>query len=200
MLALNSSNNPADVDDMLAHPRMMLRREDFAAVRANWHDKAANLTAIAEDLSVGLDTIVFVDNSAAECERVRTALPEVLTIHLAGDPAGYADLIRGLGVFDTLGYGDDDRERAERYRHASARRDLQRELPTLEAYYESLQMELVAESISAVTLARAADLTQRTNQFNLAPERLTRDALAAAIASPGDFRTATMRCEFRRCF
>ncbi len=185
LLALNSSNNPADVDDMLAHPRMMLRREDFAAVRANWHDKAANLTAIAEDLSVGLDTIVFVDNSAAECERVRTALPEVLTIHLAGDPAGYADLIRGLGVFDTLGYGDDDRERAERYRHASARRDLQRELPTLEAYYESLQMELVAEPISAVTLARAADLTQRTNQFNLAPERLTRDALAAAIASPG---------------
>jgi len=185
LLALNSSNSAADVDEMLAHPRMILRRADFAAVRVNWHDKAANLTAIADELSLGLDTFVFVDNSAAECERVRTALPEVHTIHLTGDPAGYADLIRGLGVFDTLGYGDDDRERAERYRHASARRDLQRALPTLEAYYESLQMELTAEPISAVTLARAADLTQRTNQFNLAPERLTRDALAAAIASPG---------------
>ena len=186
LLALNSSNNPADVDDMLAdHPRMLLRRGDLAAVRVNWDDKATNLVSIAEELSVGLDTLVFVDDSAADCERIRTALPEVLTIHLAGDPAGRADLIRGLGLFDTLSYGDDDRERAERYRQASARRDLQRDLPTLDAYYASLAMELTVEPVSAMTLARAADLTQRTNQFNLAPQRLTRDALADTLAMPG---------------
>jgi FkbH-like protein len=185
LLALNSSNNPGDIDEMLAHPRMIVRRDDFAAVRANWDDKAANLAAIADELSLGLDTFVFVDNSAAECERVRSALPEVLTVHLTGDPAAYADRIRSLGVFDTLAYGDDDRERAERYRHASARHALQRDLPTLDAYYTSLQMELTVERIGAATLARAADLTQRTNQFNLAPERFTRDGLAAALAAPG---------------
>ena len=186
LLALNSSNNPADVDEMLAsHPRMHVRRSDLAALRVNWDDKAANLVSIAEELSVGLDSMVFVDDSAAECERVRTALPEVLTVHLAGEPAGRADLIRSLGVFDTLSYEDDDRERAERYRQSSVRRDLERELPTLEAYYASLEMELTVEPVSAMTLARAADLTQRTNQFNLAPQRLTRDALAQTLASPG---------------
>jgi FkbH-like protein len=186
LLALDSSNNPQDVDAVFAeHPRMLVRRADFAAMRVNWDDKAANLVSIAEELSVGLDSLVFMDDSAAECERIRTALPEVLTVHLAGEPAGRADLVRGLGVFDTLSYGDDDRLRAERYRQMSERREFARALPTLDAYYESLGMELRVEPVSPMTMARAADLTQRTNQFNLAPRRLTRDELGAALGQPG---------------
>ena len=185
LLALNSSNNAADVEDMLAtHPRMRLRRNDFAAVRVNWDDKAANVVSIAEELSVGLDSIVTIDDSPAECERIRSALPDVLTIHLDGDPANHADRVRSLGVFDTLTYGEDDRRRTARYREEAARRDLRRELQTLDAYYASLDMELTVEPIGPSTLGRAADLTQRTNQFNLAPRRFTRDELAAALAAP----------------
>jgi len=185
LLALNSSNNPADVDEMLAtHPRMLLRRSDFAAVRVNWEDKAANVASIAEELSVGVDSVVMMDDSPAECERIRMALPEVLTIHLDGDPAGHGDRVRGLAVFDTLTYGDEDRKRAARYRDEAARRDLQRALPTLDAYYASLDMTLSVEPIGPRTIGRAADLTQRTNQFNLAPRRFTRDELAAALAAP----------------
>src|SRR5262249_38502636 len=125
------------------------------------------------------------DDSAAECERLRTALPEVLTVHLDGDPAVRADIVRGLGVFDTLSYGDDDRKRADRYRDESARSELRRELPTLEAYYGSLVMELRPEPIGPTTIARAADLTQRTNQFNLMPRRFSRDELAAALSKRG---------------
>jgi FkbH-like protein len=185
LLALNSSNNPADVDEMLAaHPRMLLRRSDFAAVRVNWDDKAANVVSIAEELSVGLDSVVMMDDSPAECERIRTALPEVLTIHLAGDPAGHGDRVRSLGVFDTLTYGDDDRRRAARYRDEAARRDFRRGLPTLDTYYASLEMELTVEPVGPATIGRAADLTQRTNQFNLAPRRFSRHELAAALAAP----------------
>lgn len=186
LLALNSSNNRDDVEEMLtSHPRMLLRAGDFAAIRVNWEDKAANLVSIAEELSVGLDSLVFLDDSAAECERIRTALPEVLTIRAAGDPAGYGDLVRGLGVFDTLSYGEDDRQRANRYQEETARRQLRRELPTLAAYYESLGMELTAEPIGETTLARAAELTQRTNQFNLAPRRFTRDELRTVLTDRG---------------
>ena len=186
LLALNSTNNPDEVDEVLAgHPRMLLRRSDFAAIRVNWDDKAANLVSIADELAVGLDSVVFMDDAAAECARIRTALPEVLTIHLGGDPSRHADLVRGLGVFDTLSYGDDDRQRADRYGEESARRRLRRELPTLETFYESLGMELSVEPIGPTTIARAAELTQRTNQFNLAPRRFTRDELAAALSDPG---------------
>jgi len=182
LIALNSSNNPEDVDQMLAHPRMLLRAADFSAVRVNWSDKAANIVSIADELSVGLDSIVAIDDSAAECERLRTALPEVVTIHLDGDPALRADVVRNLGVFDALSYGDDDRNRADRYREESARTQLRRELPTLEEYYESLGMELRVEPIGPTTIARAAELSQRTNQFNLLPRRFSRDELAVALA------------------
>jgi FkbH-like protein len=186
LLALNSANNPTDVDDVLgAHPRMLLRRDDFAAVRVNWNDKAANLVSIADELGIGLDSVVFMDDSAAECERIRTALPEVLSIHLGGDPSRHADLVRGLGVFDTLSYGSDDRQRAARYGQESARRQLRRELPSLDAFYGSLEMELGVERVSPMTIARAAELSQRTNQFNLAPRRFTRDELEAALSAPG---------------
>src|SRR6185503_3214251 len=105
--------------------------------------------------------------------------------HLGGDPSRYADLARGLGVFDTLSYGSDDRQRAARYGQESARRQLRRELPSLDAFYESLEMELRVEHVGPMTIARAAELSQRTNQFNLAPRRFTRDELEAALSVPG---------------
>jgi FkbH-like protein len=186
VLALISSNDEADVRHVLdTHPAMLLRSEHFAAMRINWRDKAENLADLAEELGLAPDSFVFVDDNIVECDRVRQAWPEVLTIHLAGEPANRAAVIRSVGVFDSLNYGKDDRSRVERYRTEASRRNLQRELPSLDVFYQSLEMMLIIEPITERSMARAADLTQRTNQFNLCPRRYTAAELAAALARGG---------------
>jgi FkbH-like protein len=94
-------------------------------------------------------------------------------------------MLRSLGVFDTLSYGVEDRARGDRYRVEADRRKLQRELPSLEDFHRSLEMVLTIDPLDERTLARAADLTRRTNQFNLRPTRFTPSELRAAAALPG---------------
>jgi FkbH-like protein len=186
LLAINSKNNADDALEIIErHPAMLLRREDFAAVRINWQDKATNLVEIADELGLGLDSFVFVDDSAAECERVRQALPEVLTVHLGGDPATYASTISDLGVFDALTFGEEDRVRTAMYRSEAQRRELQQSMASLDDFYRSLAMTLEIEPVTPSTLARAAELTQRTNQFNLTTRRFTQDELRNHLAAPG---------------
>jgi FkbH-like protein len=185
ILTINSKNNPDDALEIITqHPAMLLRRDDFAAVRINWQDKAANLVELAEELELGLDSFVFVDDSAAECERVRQALPEVMTVHLTGDPATYADTLKGLGVFDALSFGEEDRSRTTMYRSEAKRRELRQSMSSLDDFLRSLEMRLDIEPIAAETLARAAELTQRTNQFNLTTRRFTQDELRDFLARP----------------
>lgn len=184
LLAIDSKNDEDEAMAVLNQRRdMLLRREHFSAVRINWLDKADNLIAIAAELNVGLDSLVYIDDSAAECERVRAACPDVLAIHLPADVSVRADLVRGLGVFDRLSYTDDDRERAGRYQAESGRRQALATAQSIEDFYRSLDMEMQVEPVTASTLARAAELTSRTNQFNLTTRRFTADALAAHLAS-----------------
>ena len=186
ILGLVSRNDEADVMRVLEeHPAMLLRPQHFAAHRINWSDKAANVADLVEELGLAIDSVVFVDDSRIECDRMRQALPEVMTLHLDGEPAYRAAAIRSLGVFDSLSYGPEDRSRGAKYRTEFDRRTLQRELPSLEDFYQSLEMALTIERVSDDTIARAADLTQRTNQFNLHPRRFTRQDLAAELAVQG---------------
>lgn len=184
VLAINSKNNSEEVAEVLAHhPKMVLRAEHFAAIRANWQDKLTNVLEIAEELSLGIESFVFIDDSDAECERLRQALPEVLTIQLSGEPAGRANVLRDLGVFDTLSYSDEDRERGTFYRREVQRTQLRKSMQSIEDFYRSLEMELSIEPIHSGNIARAAELTQRTNQFNLTTRRFTRDELAQLMAA-----------------
>ena len=183
VLAVNSSN---DADDALAaidtHPSMVLRRDAFSAIRINWRDKAENIAELAEELGLGLDSFVFVDNSDVECARMRQAWPEVLTVQLTGEPASFAATVRGLGVFDSLSYSDEDRQRGALYKGEAQRSAMRQTLGSLDDYLTSLEMELRAEPVGARALTRVADLTQRTNQFNMTARRQTADELAARTA------------------
>jgi FkbH-like protein len=186
VLAINSKNNTDEALEVLAnHPAMVLRPEHFASTRINWQDKSANMIEIAEELGLGLDSFVFVDDSAVECERMRQALPDVLTVHLAGEPALRASTLLGLGVFDTLSYSEEDRQRGAFYRQEAQRTALRGTAQSIEDFYRSLEMLLTVEPVSRTTLPRAADLTQRTNQFNLTTKRYTEGEFAAALAEPG---------------
>jgi FkbH-like protein len=186
VLAINSHNNEQDVAEVLGrHPGMVLRPEHFAATRINWQDKATNMLELADELGLGVESFVFLEDSDAQCERIRQALPEVLVVQQQGEVAARAAHLAGLGVFDSLGYSEEDRSRGGFYRNEAQRAQFKRSAQSLEEYLRSLEMKLVVEPISPQNLGRVADLTQRTNQFNLTTPRHSRDSLVAFLEGPG---------------
>lgn len=184
VLALNSHNNEADVLEVLeTHPAMLLRRHHFAAVRINWQDKVRNMHELSEELRLGVESFVYLDDSQVQCERMWQALPHVWTIRLSPEPADRADLLRRLPLFDTLAFSAEDRRRGELYQQEAARKHLFAAAQSPEDFYRSLQMELSIQGVDASTLARAAQLSQRTNQFNLTTRRYSEADLAGFLES-----------------
>jgi FkbH-like protein len=172
VLAINSKNNESDVREVFEkHPHMPLRWEDFAGVRVNWTDKVTNMRQLAEELSLGLDSFVFIDDSPAEIEIVQRELPEVTTIQVPREPAQLPGLLARLGYFDSVLYTEEDRRRGELYRSQVKRLELERSSTNLEAFYRSLNMRLIIQTVDDADVPRVAQLTQRTNQFNLTTRR-----------------------------
>lgn len=186
VLALNSSNEAEEALRAIdTHPAMVLRRSSFSAVQINWQDKAQNMRQLSADLGLGLESFVFIDDSAAECARIRQALPEVLTCQLHGELASRAQWLRTLGVFDSLTYSDEDRHRGAFYRGEAQRTQLREAAGSLDDYLASLEMVLTVEPVGASTVARASELTQRTNQFNMTTCRRTPDEIRTWVATEG---------------
>jgi len=186
ILALCSKNNEADVWEVFdKHPDMVLTRQSIAAWRINWRDKVANLREIAAELNIGLDSLVFVDDSAFEVELVREVLPEVTVIHLpTARPVEFRDILAASGLFDTLTLSSEDKRRGEMYRIEATRRQLREASTDMTAYYESLEMEVEFGVPDAFSTPRVAQLTQKTNQFNLTTRRYTESEIAALGADP----------------
>lgn len=186
VLAINSKNNEEDVLEVLMkHPSMVLRPEHFAATRINWQDKSANMSELADELGLSLDSFVFIDDSEVECERMRQSFPEVMTVRLEAEPAARAGAVLALGVFDTLSYSDEDRKRGALYKQEAPRTKLRAGAQSLDDFYRSLDMVLDVYAVGRAQVQRAADLTQRTNQFNLTTRRYTVDELTAALRASG---------------
>jgi FkbH-like protein len=186
IVGLCSKNNYEDVMEVLrTRSEMVLREEHFAIMRINWQDKVLNLREIAEELNIGLDSIVFADDSDFEVNLVRKALPEVTTLHV---PAARSYENRGLllsgGWFDTHALTDEDRSRTKKYRADTQRKQLAASITDMGDYLKSLEMHLTVAPVTEAELDRAAQLCQRTNQFNLTTRRYSRDELATYMASP----------------
>jgi FkbH-like protein len=175
LLALCSKNNEADVWEVFdRHPDMLLRREHIAAARINWDDKAVNLRRIAGDLNIGIDSLVFADDSEFEIQLVREMVPEVEVIHLPAETAvENRDRLAACGWFDTPALSAEDARRGELYAAEAQRTQLRESSGNLESYYASLEMELEIRFASGFTIPRIAQLTQKTNQFNLTTRRYT---------------------------
>lgn len=152
---------------------MLLRMEDFAAFEANWNDKAASLREIARKLSLGLDSFVFLDDSPLEREWVRSQLPEVAVVELRPSIFHYvADFDRGR-YFESLTLSAEDRARADQYRSEAARKHLQVTSQSLDEFLAQLQLRASHAPVNGKNLARVAQLTNKTNQFNLTTRRYT---------------------------
>ncbi len=171
LLAICSKNEEADVLEVLrTHPDCILSEEDFATHRINWTDKADNIQSIVGELNLGLDHIVFIDDNPVECEWVSSRLPAVRVLKWPEDLEG-ADTLDDLLLFDSLAVTDEDRGRTEMYRAEGLRRSAREEAPSFEDYLRSLDMRATVGSARPEHLPRVAQLTQRTNQFNLTTRR-----------------------------
>lgn len=173
ILALCSKNNEKDVWEVFrTHPDMVLKENHIAAAEINWEDKATNLRRIAATLNIGLESMVFMDDSEFEVNLVRGAIPEITVVHLPKDRSvEYRTILASCGLFDTLALSAEDRERGDMYRLEALRKKMQNEAPDLETYLRSLEMVAEVKLVDDYTLPRVAQLTQKTNQFNLTTRR-----------------------------
>jgi FkbH-like protein len=188
LLAVCSKNNPADAHKVFRdRAEMLLHADDFAAMRVNWDDKAANLRSIASELNIGVDAIAFVDDNPVEREWIRAELPEVTVIDLPGDPVGFADALVRSPVFERLDVSEQDRARSEQYQAQRARRAAEQHASSIDDFLTSLAMSATFGDATGPSLARIAQLTQRTNQFNLTTKRYTDEEVARLAADPATF-------------
>jgi FkbH-like protein len=169
------------------HPEMLLREEDIAVFQANWNDKATNIKAIAEELSLGLDAMVFLDDNPVERGLVRQMLPQVAVPELPDDPALYARTLAAAGYFESIALLKEDLQRAGFYRDNARRVTLQKNAGGLDAYLESLAMEITFQPFDETGRARITQLVNKSNQFNLTTRRYTESEIAAVEHDPTCF-------------
>jgi len=178
LLAVASKNNPADVDEVFAQNRnMVLNREHFSNLQVHWRPKSESLREIARQLNLGLEHLVFVDDNPVECEEVAGALPMVRVICLPKQPEAFVSALLEEGLFDTLALSTEDARRSELYRQRDEAEALRAASGSLEQFYRGLEMEVTIAPVTTTSLARAAQLTQKTNQFNVTTLRYTETEL-----------------------
>lgn len=193
IIALCSKNNERDVFEVLReHPEMLIREQHIAAWQINWDDKVTNLRRIAQSLNIGIDSLVFVDDSAFEANFVRQQLPEVTVVELAGDSSGFCSKLADGGWFDTLSYTAEDRQKNKMYAEDRSRKIIEDSSSSLEDYLSKLNVEISIGKDRTLDVPRIAQLTQKTNQFNLTTKRYSEGDIARFIQSQ-DYSVYTMR-------
>jgi FkbH-like protein len=186
LLAVASKNNPDDARlPFLEHPDMLLRLEDFAAFEANWDDKVTNLRRVAATLSLGTDSLVFIDDNPLERGWVRSQMPEVAVVEFGASPAHYVRDLDAGRYFDVLTVSEEDRQRAEMYRTEQQRDALRAHAGSLDEFLAGLDMRSTFSPVNEQNLARVTQLVNKTNQFNLTTRRYTEAQVAAIAASGG---------------
>jgi FkbH-like protein len=154
------------------HPAMVLRSSAFAAWRINWRDKAENLLSLAEELNLGLDSFVFLDDSPQERDQVRQVLPQVYTPDLPISPSELVPFLSSLSCFETSSLSMEDFGRTEMYQAERGRKEALDVSNDVENWLNSLQIEVRAAPLRRENLVRAAQLLNKTNQFNLSLRRM----------------------------
>jgi FkbH-like protein len=179
VLAVCSKN-----DDAIArrpfrdHPDMLLREDHIAVFQANWIDKPTNLKAIAKQLNIGTDALVFLDDNPVERALVRREMPEVAVPELPEDAAYYPRMLLAAGYFEAVAFSAEDRGRAEQYQANARRAELESSATDLDSYLRSLEMVLTLAPFDALGRARIAQLINKSNQFNLTTRRYTEAEVA----------------------
>jgi FkbH-like protein len=176
ILAICSKNDPAVAEAVFRdHPEMILKWADIAAFVANWDDKATNLRRIAEQLNIGIDSLVFVDDNPAERALVRQSLPMVAVPELPNDPAHYVRCLADAGYFESVGFTAEDARRSEQYSANAARETFLESSQSMDDFLRGLKMSVIFGPFQPADFARVAQLIGKTNQFNPTTRRHSLD-------------------------
>ncbi len=174
ILAVCSKNDEDAAKSGFTHPDSVLSLDDFVAFHANWEPKNVNIRQIAQEINIGLDSLVFIDDNPMERAIVRETVPEVSVPEVdAGDIFSYIRAIEENGYFDTVAISADDRKRSQSYRENRARTELAESAGSYEEFLKSLAMEAEVMTFHEIYYDRITQLTNKTNQFNLTTMRCT---------------------------
>ncbi len=181
LLAVASKNNQDDLYEVFdKHDAMILSRKDIAAFEVHWDSKVDSIRRIAEKLNIGLDAIVFIDDSGKEIDEVRQRLPEVTCLQTPEEPADIPALLSGTDLFDKHDVTDEDRNRTAMMQAEETRTAL-RETMSEEEFKKSIGIEIDVFAAEAQHVARITQLINKTNQFNLTTVRRTQDEVETLI-------------------
>jgi FkbH-like protein len=183
ILAINSSNNEEEALRVIReHPYMILREDDFACIKINWENKISNMKAIAKELNIGLDSLVYFDDSPVNRELISKALPEVMVMDMPKDLVEYA---RAFNIFRGLPITEEDTKRREFYVEEKKRIEFADSINNIDDFISQLDIKIDVQKAdkfrSRFAIPRIAQLTQKTNQFNLTTKRYTEEDISRLI-------------------
>lgn len=174
IVAVSSKNMASTAQEPFEkHPDMVLRMADVAVFMANWETKVDNIRAIGQVLSIGFDSMVFIDDNPFERDIVRQNIPGITVPEMPEDPAEFLEHLYTLNLFETVSFSGEDTQRTRQYQEEANRTVFQKTFENEDAYLASLGMQSVAEPFHAFNVPRVAQLSQRSNQFNLRTIRFT---------------------------
>lgn len=175
----------------LEHPDMILKLEDIAVFVANWQSKADNILYIQKVLNIGFDSMVFLDDNPAEREIVRNHIAEILVPELPQAPSYYLPFLIGENIFETTSFSANDSERTKQYQEEAKRMELSSSITNMDDFLSSLGMTAIICQFRQPDIERIAQLTQRSNQFNLRTVRYT-NAEITGMANNDSFLTVAV--------
>lgn len=186
VVCLCSKNNADDVDAILAsHPDMLLKNDDIILKKVNWQDKATNLREIATSLNIGVDSLVFVDDSAFEINLVKEQLPTVKTFQVPEALSEYPfRLLEFIHQYFYFSGTEEDFAKTQQYKEQLNRSIEKQKYTNLEGYLSSLQMEITIQVNDLSKVSRISQLTQKTNQFNLTTRRYSESQIEQFMKDP----------------
>lgn len=174
LLAINSKNNYDDVREVFeTNPHMLLKENHFAATRINWENKVQNMLSLAEELNVGIDSFVFLDDDPMQRDNVKQALPEVLVPDFSVPPESYTHVLHSLAAFNQLQLTDEDKEKSRMYSEETERKKVHVSAKSLEEYVANLNIQITMRLNDRTQIPRLSQLTLKTNQFNVTTRRYT---------------------------
>lgn len=184
LVCLCSKNNESDISAVFErNPHMLLRREHLSAKRVNWHSKVANLRSLSAELGLSLDAFIFLDDDLFECESVKALCPEVCTVQIPKDQVEFSRMLLQIWDFDRISVTREDEQRVRYYQQDAERHRVRDAMLSLEQFLESLDLAVQISPLRPDDVARAAQLMQRVNQFNLNGIRRTASDLNRLLSS-----------------
>ncbi len=185
LIVLCSKNNEADVWEVFdQNSQMLLKREHLTSWKINWESKYIGMRELAHELNLGIDSFIFIDDNEKECYEMMINNPQVLTLQLPEDPKQIPMFLKHIWAFDKEKVTDEDRIRTKLYQVERQRQEVQSSSTTIEGFLKELNLKVYINEVVEDEIARVAQLTQRTNQFNLSTIRRTEAEIEAIMKNP----------------